>query len=230
MSVLLRGAACKRQTPDHSCPQTSVPCDDAATSTWEGSMAAAVDDSDFKLGIADTQDSLLSAFRLVYDTYVRCRLMEPNAYAMRVTPYHLPEDTDVFVASRGESVTCTMSLVRDGQMGLPMEDAYGPEVRQRRDQGNRVAEVSCLAGGVDGGKGMRRVAIRLMGFMAQYAWRRGVDELLIAVHPDHARFYERMIAFRPIGGERSYTPVCNKPAVAMALDLREAALDYPRLY
>jgi hypothetical protein len=230
MSVSLRPFARKGAVATTLCPEAILPRDDAPAATSERRVHAASDDSAFELGIADTQELLFSAFRLVYDVYIRCRLTHPNPYAMRVTPYHLSPDTDVFVASRSQCVACTMSLVRDGAMGLPMEDAYACEVRRRRAGGRTLAEVSCLAGETDALSGMRRLAIRLMGFMAQYAWRSGVDELLIAVHPDHAGFYERLIAFRPIGGERSYTPVCNKPAVAMALDLRRAALDYPKLY
>jgi hypothetical protein len=230
MSVSLHPVQRSRAMATTLFAEEGLPHGDAPAAAPQPNDETEASDSAFELRIADTQELLLSAFRLIYDVYIRCRLTEPNTYAMRVTPYHLSPDADVFVASRGPRVATTMSLIRDGTMGLPMEEAYGPEVRRRRAEGSRLAEVSCLAGDAYGPGGMKRLAIRLMGFMAQYAWRCGVDELLIAVHPDHARFYERLITFRPIGGECPYTPVCNKPAVAMALDLRRAAIDYPKLY
>jgi hypothetical protein len=66
--------------------------------------------------------------------------------------------------------------------------------------------------------------------MSQYARHRGVDELLIAVHPRHAKFYERFIGFEIIGGKRLYESVCCKPAVALALDLNRLSVNHPRAY
>jgi hypothetical protein len=57
--------------------------------------------------------------------------------------------------------------------------------------------------------------------MAQRARFRGVDDLLIAVHPRHAKFYERYLGFESIGPLRSYRAVCGQPAVAMAVNLSE---------
>ena len=54
--------------------------------------------------------------------------------------------------------------------------------------------------------------------------------MLIAVHPRHASFYERFIGFTTIGRERAYQTVCNKPAVALALDLKHLAAIHPRAY
>ena len=46
-----------------------------------------------------SQKELLSAFRLVYEQYLRLGLMKPNLHRMRVTPYHLLPTTEV--QSRG---------------------------------------------------------------------------------------------------------------------------------
>jgi hypothetical protein len=42
---------------------------------------------------------------------------------------------------------------------------------------------------------------------------------VITVNPSHATFYERMILFERIGGERSLGSVCEAPAVLLRLDL-----------
>jgi N-acyl-L-homoserine lactone synthetase len=69
-----------------------------------------------------------------------------------------------------------------------------------------------------------------MSLMAQCAQRRGVNQLLIAVHPHHAKFYQSCVAFDRIGDERPYEAVQGHPAVALALDLDRAPVDHPAHY
>jgi hypothetical protein len=180
--------------------------------------------------IASKPSDLHAAYRLVYRAYLRGGLCEPNPYRMRVTPYHLLPTTEVFVAvSRGE-VVCTLTLVGDGELGLPMETIYGWEVASRRAQGATVSEVSCLA---DREPTLLRglpVLTKVMSLMAQRAKYRGIRELLIAVHPRHAPFYERFIGFRVIGREKAYEAVRNRPALGLCLDLDRLPVIHPRAY
>ncbi|MEA1950843.1 MAG: hypothetical protein U9N87_05630, partial [Planctomycetota bacterium] len=78
------------------------------------------------------------------------------------------------------------------------------------------------------------VFLRLCRFTAQYAWHIGVHQLLVAVHPRHARFYKRFMDFEPIGEQRSYPSVRNHPAIAMMLDMqrlhRERSESYHTLF
>lgn len=180
--------------------------------------------------IARARREYLGAFRLVYQAYVDAGLAKPNPFGMRVTPFQLLPSTEVMVAVRGSDVVATVSLVRDGELGLPMEAVYAAEVASLRHHGGRVAEVSCLADAHQGDDRSPAVTLRLMSLMAQCAQIRGVNQLLIAVHPRHARFYQRFTAFEPLGGLTNYQAVCNRPAVALALDLDRAPIDHPDLY
>lgn len=146
---------------------------------------------------------------------------------MRVTPYHLLPTTEVFLATcRGETIF-TMSLVLDGELGLPMECVYAEDVARRRAQGLVLAEVSCLADRRDQFRGFLPVFLSLSRMMAQHAWCRGVHELLVAVHPRHARFYRRYMAFEPVGPLRAYPTVRNNPAVALALNFDKVDRERP---
>lgn len=174
---------------------------------------------DVNCRIAATLEERASAFRLIYDSYLRAGLGEPNRYHLRVTPYHLLPTTEVFIATCQEETIFTMSLVIDGELGLPMESVYGPEVEQRREQGILLGEISCLADRQSHFRGFFPVFLRLSRLLGQYAWRQGVDQLVAAVHPRHSRFYRRFLNFRTIGVERVYPTVRNNPAVALGLDL-----------
>jgi hypothetical protein len=149
---------------------------------------------------------------------------------MRVTPYQLLPTTEVLLATERHRVVCTASIVRDGLLGLPLEDLYAEEVDGRRQQGRSVAEISCLADCQGETRTAFSSVLQLMCLCAQCAKARGVDELLIAVHPHHARFYQGFFGFTLLGGQRSYGAVLNAPAVGLALDLTQLAEHHPRSY
>jgi N-acyl-L-homoserine lactone synthetase len=180
--------------------------------------------------IASRREELKAALELVYRVYVNSGLTRPSRHGIRVTQYHTLPTTEVLVAKDHDKVVCTMSLVRDAELGLPMEAIYKREIGQLRRRGIRLAEVSCLADERKGEAGLFPVVSRLMALMAQCAVRRGVDRLVIAVHPRHAAFYQRFIAFETIGEEKTYAAVRNKPAVALVLDLTRLRLDHPKAY
>jgi len=202
----------------------------AGDRTALASLAGVAADWEVVYKIAARREELFAAFGLVYKAYVRAGLSVRHPYRMRVTPYHLLPTTEVFIAVRNCDVISTVSLVRDGELGLPLESVYGREVAQYRKRGFSLAEVSCLADHRQGQQRSIPVVIRLMSLMAQCAKHRGVDQLLIACHPRHRRFYQHFAAFEPFGEERPYRTVCNHPAIAMALDLSWAPIDHPELY
>ena len=155
------------------------------------------------------------AFRLLYANYLRQGLGEPNQYQMRVTPFHLLHTTTIFVAKLEEEVVATLTLVADGKLGLPLEAMYGPEVQRRRSCGVPIAEVSCLADRRKSPSRFLGTFMTLSKLMAQYARRQGVDELLAAVHPRHARFYERYLGFETIAGLAPCPHVQGQPAIGL---------------
>jgi hypothetical protein len=180
--------------------------------------------------IAHSRADRAGAFRLVYNAYLTSGLSESNPYEMRVTPYHLLRSTQVFLAICDDEPMFTMSLIMENDRGLPMEGIYPEEVDQRRRQGLTLAEVSCLADRRAAGRGFFPVFLGISRLLAQFAWHQGVDELVIAVHPRHARFYRRLLNFQPIGPLRSYPSVRNRPAVALALNFPHLAEESPRAY
>ncbi len=180
--------------------------------------------------IAATFEERCKAFRLVYRSYLRAGLGTPNSTCMRVTPYHLLPTTETFIASCGDEVFFTMSLVVDGDLGLPMETIYAEEVAQWRRQGRTLAEVSCLADRRADSRGFFPTFLGLSRLLAQFAYKQGVDDLLIAVHPKHARLYRRLYGFQTFGELKAYPTVRNHPAVALKMGLVDLKYDHPKAY
>jgi hypothetical protein len=136
----------------------------------------------------------------------------------------------MFVAKLRNEVISTLSLVADGELGLPMDLVFPDQVNERRDKGLCIAEATCLA---DRRRDFRRalpVFAELCRVMVQTARVRGVDELLVAVHPRHVRFYERFLAFEVISGLEVYPAVCNHPAVALSLNFNRIDQERPWNY
>ncbi len=180
--------------------------------------------------IAATRAERAAAFGLTHQAYTRVGLCPPNPYEMRVTPYQLLPTSDVFIARLDGEVICTVSLIVDSNLGLPMEVIYPGEIEDLRAAGGTIAEVSCLADRRRDPGRYFPVFVELCRLMVQSARFRGVDQLLVAVHPRHARFYRRYMAFQPIGDVRKYPSVCNKLAEALCLDFAYVDREQPPNY
>jgi hypothetical protein len=132
----------------------------------------------------------------------------------------LPTDSAVhkftLSAIEDEAIIGTITVSFDGPKRLSADDAFGPEVKALRTQGRRVCEFTKLA--VDPTVGTKRVLAALFHVAYIVAHRiRGFDTLLIEVNPRHVRYYERMLGFEVLTGERLNTSV-NAPAVLLSAD------------
>jgi hypothetical protein len=184
--------------------------------------------SQIELKVAATRAERQSAFELVYSSYLRACLCTENSHSLRFTAHQLLPTTDIFIAVLHGEVISTLSLVRDGELGLPMEEIYPDEVDARRARGIRLAEVSCLADRRQDPARFFRLFCELARLMAQVGKNSGVDELLVTVHPRHAPLYRRYMAFQPLGDRRDYPAVEGNPAVALSLNFDRAERESPR--
>lgn len=187
-------------------------------------------DAPGRYSIAGGRPQLESAFRLVYRNYLDKGLITENPHGMRVTPYHLVPTTSVFVATVESEIVCTVTLIGDGELGVPM-DATNPEIVGRlRAQGKSFGEVSCLAFEHLGVGAFLPVFIKLTRLMAQHARAFGMDYFLMATIPQHARFYKRFMGFQQVGKEQPYPTVCDTRGVACWLDFARIDRCRPACY
>ena len=175
--------------------------------------------------IAENQYERAAAFRLCHDAYVRAGLMLPNRFQMRIMPHHLLATSAIFIAVQGDRVIATVSLVGDGRLGLPMESVYQDEIGALRDPRRWLGEVSSLASAPEASDCQLHMLGDLTRLMAQYAMRHGLEYLLAAVHPRHARYYQRVLGFQPLSEPRPYPAVRHRPSVALLLDLPQLEHD-----
>ena len=165
---------------------------------------------------ARTREDLIGAFQLLKRRYSETGLCRENSASLRVLPYHLWHETQVFVTVQGGRVIGTLSLIRDSdRQQIPMESNYADIISNLRSRGSRLAEVSSLC--VDPTPSVSRGDLfgqltRLMIFHARFV---GVEHLVAVVHPRHAKFYRRAMGFEEIGGLSKYQQAGGQPGIAI---------------
>ncbi|MEO1526306.1 MAG: long-chain N-acyl amino acid synthase [Planctomycetota bacterium] len=168
-------------------------------------------------GIATEREELEAAFALIYNSYRRAGLMEENEQGIRVTPFHLLTTTEVFITKYQGEVVSTVSLIGDGDLGLPLESIYPDDVKVMREGGLKMAEIGCLADRRNSPVRFVETFSTMGRMLAQVAKARGYDGLVAATHPKHARLYSRILPFEQVGEETECPYANGNPAVMLAL-------------
>jgi hypothetical protein len=178
--------------------------------------------------IAQQREEYRQAYELLYRAYrVRGYVGPHPAGIVYRLSYGLPTSRTMValadVATGGTRVVGTLTIVGDGCLGLPMERDYQREVEQLRDRGRRLAEVSGLAIVQERRSPLLETFYGLTRFLVQYAFRGGIQDLLITVHPRHATFYREWFCFEPCGPCRPCAAAAGNPGIPCRLDLERLA-------
>ena len=175
---------------------------------------------DVSVRLASTLDEHQQAFTLLHDAYVGRGITAPSPSGMRFSVHSLMTGTATFVAVTGDRVVGTIALVEDTPTGIPMESTHPEEVAAIRATGRRFAEVSTLA--VTREYRTRLVALQLYNAMYRWAARhRGIDDLLLAVHPQIGPFFRHVLTCEKLGPTRSYSALNDAASTPFRLDLTD---------
>lgn len=184
-----------------------------------------------ELKIAHTQEELAACFGLLHDAYVASGFMRPHPSGMRITPYHALPTTTTLCAKVDGVVVGTISIIREGIFGFPMQSAF--DISSVRAKDGRIAEISALAVHPRWRKTGGSILFPLMKFMYGYCTRFfDTRHLLIAVNPAHIEMYESLLFFRRLTANvvDHYDFANGAPAVGATLDLHEAPSLFKRAY
>lgn len=185
--------------------------------------------ADFSLRIATSFEERMAAIRLAHASYVARGIERTTAQGFRRSNHHLSPCTTVFTAHAGGRLVGTLSLMEDCPLGLPMECVHADEVARRRAMGRRLAEVGTLAVEPEA----RGAVVSFLLYNIMFRWarhHRGVDDLMVAVHPRGEDAYRKVLLFEKLGPCRRYVALGNAASVPLALDLPSAAERYRRVY
>lgn len=184
-----------------------------------------------QLKIADTREELAACFALLHDAYVSNGFMKPHPSGMRVTQYHALPTTTTLCAKIDGVVVGTMSMIREGVFGFPLQAAFDlSEVRAKEGQ---IAEISALAVHPDYRKTGGAILFPLMKFMYEYCTEYfDTRHLVIAVNPDKIELYESLLFFKRLRDNTvsNYDFANGAPAVGATLDLAHAPALFEQVY
>ena len=180
-------------------------------------------DSRLVLEIAKTKEDLEACFRILHDAYVASGFMKPDPSGMRITIYHALPTTTTLCAKYDGKVVGTMSMVREGVFGFPLQQIF--DLEPVRAQAGNIAEISALAVHPDFRKTGGAILFPLMKFMYEYCTEFfDTRHLVIAVNPEKIELYESLLFFKRLR-ERPvdhYDFANGAPAVGASLDLGSA--------
>ena len=180
-------------------------------------------DARLQLKIADTQDELEACFRLLHDAYVAAGFMQPDPSGLRVTIYHALPTTTTLCAKWDGQVVGTLSMIREGVFGFPLQSAFNLDpVRARA---GRIAEISALAVAPAFRKTGGKILFPLMKFMSGYCTDYfDTRHIVIAVNPNKIELYESLLFFERLQADvvDNYDFANGAPAVGATLDLAQA--------
>lgn len=188
-------------------------------------------DARLQLKVANTRDELEACFRILHDAYVSSGFMKPSPSGMRVTSYHALPTTTTLCAKYDGRVVGTISMIREGVFGFPMQAAF--DLSPVRAEEGQIAEISALAVHPDFRKTGGSILFPLMKFMYEYCTQYfDTRHLVIAVNPDRIEMYESLLFFLRLQENTvdHYDFANGAPAVGATLDLYRARDVFRRTY
>lgn len=171
--------------------------------------------ADVSVKLVETAEEALAAAALVHDAYVKRGILAPHPTQVHLSSHSAAPSAWVFIATHRGRVVGTISLVECAGE-LPLDQVFRAEMDVFRGRGEHLAECGALAVAPE----FRHsgIVFWLNRIMTHTALARGVDRIVIAVHPNAQDFYREALLFQREGPERSY-PGLNKSARAIALTL-----------
>jgi hypothetical protein len=174
----------------------------------EGGQPESIEQQNFKIRLAHSQERVNSANLLIQQMYMKRGYDAPGM--------HKVPDRITLMVSQNEAVVGTLTLGIDVGQGLEADKNYRSEVDQLRAQGRTIFELTKFA--VDQTRGSKRILAGLFHvahIYGRYLHKR--TDALIEVTPKHAVFYKRLLGFEQCGEERMNSRV-NTIGVLMRLD------------
>ena len=162
----------------------------------------------FKIRLAQTQASRSAATMLVQQRYAwrGYKAGEITKQPNRITLLTYLE----------EQIVGSLNIGYDSPAGLSADERYKDEIDALRAQGLSVGEITKLA--IDEQAGSKQVLAGMINIAYLYGLIHGVTDAVIEVTPRHKPFYQRMLDFKQIAGERFYA-ASNTDVVLMHIKM-----------
>jgi len=186
-----------------------------------------MDDQFLSFYVATNIQQVTEAWRLVYQSYVKSHLINPNPHSIHTAMPAVGLDTAVIFGRKNSAMVTTLSAFIDRcqpDSRLPLDRVYAAQLDKLRSQNCQLMEVGLFAD--RRGKLTRSVEAlyELMRYVFHFGCQHQVTDIVIGVHPHHKRFYKRSFGFEELGPTLNY-PAVNNHAVQLLRGDVKAAID-----
>lgn len=175
----------------------------------------------FTIKIANTLVEREAVFRMGYQIYLDKGFIKPNSQNWMVQNYDFDEDTVILmVQDQDKNLAGSLTMVFDGSSKLPAEKIYGKELKDLKNSGERMVELSRLVVN-PGYRNSKEILVLLFNYLAIYSYHiKNYTSLVVEVNPRHKDYYKALLNFDEIGKEKACPMVQNAPAVLLHLPLK----------
>jgi hypothetical protein len=165
--------------------------------------------------LAASRQDLRAAFQLIYRRYEAANLTRYCPVGLRISSHQLDDGCEIYVAKHLGRVVGTISVFGETASRLPLECSFPSAFKMLRERGLNLVEIGCLA--IDTEAELRSTVFASLTRTAIVRARdKKCDRMVAAVHPRHARFYERAMGFQTLSQPVSYDAVEGHLAVCVA--------------
>jgi len=174
-----------------------------------------VGESGLTFKVANHLQEVEDAWRLVYRRYLETELVHPNPVGIHTVPQALHHSSATVCGKIKDMTVSTLTVMEDGPMKLPLDSVYPEQLDELRSQGRRMVEVGLFADRRDTLDRRAPALIEALRFALYFSLYRDATDAVIGVHPHHAPFYRRLVAFEKAGPTTTYRSVRDKPVVLL---------------
>jgi len=170
--------------------------------------------------LAVSKGELDKIFGLRYQSYLEKGYISENPSKLLYDEWDGLDATTHIVAIENDQITGAVRIVRDSRKGLPMERVFKREITDLRRQGRVLAEASTLVTAKEDRNSKRLLWLRLCRAVWREAQACRINDLCIAVTPNHLSFYKRLL-FETIGNPERYSSLNGILAYPMRLRVED---------
>lgn len=179
---------------------------------------SSLNSEDYVFQLATSKEDLEAAYTLLHKAYVDAGYAQKNESGIRCTVYHAMPHAQVLVVKYKSRVVATVTLIKDGPMGLPSDKEYIEQNAKYRERGLNICEVSALA--IDPVFRSGYLTLHLIKYLWHYTENiLDCNLMCCVINPKALDFYRAYLNFEKEGPEISYNFVDGAAGVYITRNL-----------
>ncbi len=144
--------------------------------------------------VAETQDELEQAFKLVQESYEECELADIKESHIGVNKYHLLPTSATIILKQNEEVIAALSVITSNRYKLPLESVWN--IDHLKSTG-KTGEISSLAVSKNYSRIAKTHTLPMIQFLKEYSYKYlGIRFFVISINPVVAVFYRALFNFK----------------------------------